>query len=194
MKKLILEVQTSIDGFVAAEDGSTSWMSWNWGEDWTWTPELQQYHNELTAATECILLSRKMAEEGFIHHWAGMAQKAGSAVQGFAQKITDLPKVVFTKTLDESRWDNTTLAKGNLVQEINALKARYNLIAYGGAGFAASLISAGVVDEIHLLVNPVAIGKGMPIFNKVKGTLPLTLISSTAYSNGMMLVKYKTST
>lgn len=192
MKKLILEVQTSIDGFVAGNDGNTSWMIWNWGEDWTWTPELRQYHNELTAATDYILLSRKMAEEGFIHHWAGMAQKNGSAVQGFAQRITDLPKVVFTKTLDQSRWDNTTLAKGDLVQEVNALKAHHNLIAYGGAGFAASLISTGVVDEIHMLVNPVAIGSGMPIFDKIKGNLPLTLISSTTYSNGMMLVKYKT--
>jgi hypothetical protein len=63
MRKLKLETQVSIDGFIAGIDGNTDWMIWNWGPDWTWDEELQLYHTELTKSVDCILLSKQMAED-----------------------------------------------------------------------------------------------------------------------------------
>ncbi len=83
-----------------------------------------------------------------------------------AKKLVDTPKIVFTKTLEKSNWDNTTLAKGNLTDEINTLKNQSgkDIIVYGGAGFVSSLIKGNLLDEYNFVVNPTALGKGMTIF------------------------------
>lgn len=192
MRKLILEVQTSIDGYIAGKDSGSSWMLWNWSNDWNWDADLQQYHTDLTASVDCILLSRKMATEGFIHHWAGMAKQTNNPQARFAGNITQAQKVVFTKTLETSEWENTVLAKGDLTEEVNKLKQApgKNIIAYGGATFAGSLIKAGLVDELHLVVNPMAIGDGLSIFSGLTNPLPFSLIAATGYKSGMVLLKY----
>jgi len=72
-RKLKLQVQISIDGFIAATDGSTDWMIWNWGPDWNWDKQLQDYSTNLTLSAEHILISRQMAEEGFNAYWQNAA-------------------------------------------------------------------------------------------------------------------------
>lgn len=193
MKKLILQVQTSLDGYMADKNGKGDWMLWNWGNEWTWDNELRKYHNDVSASVDCVLLSRKMAVEGFIDHWAKVAKTTDDPQSGFAKSINAARKVVFTKTLDRSEWPDTVLAKGELTEEVNKLKSGpgKNLIAYGGASFASSLVAAGLVDEFHLIVNPVAIGSGLSIFNKITIALPLSLIDSTAYSSGITVLKYR---
>lgn len=66
MRKLTLEVQMSVDGYIAEKNGNTDWMVWNWGDEWNWDDELKKYHTDLTKSVDGILLSRKMAEAGFI--------------------------------------------------------------------------------------------------------------------------------
>ena len=192
MKKLILEVQMSVDGYIADKNGKTDWMLWNWGDEWNWDIELRKYHNDITESADCILLSRKMAEEGFIHHWAIMAEKHDNPQYGFANKIRETSKVVFTKTLNKSTWDNTVLAKGDIAEEVNKLKNMpgRNIIAYGGAAFASSLIKSGLVDEFHFIINPVALGGGLSIFNTISSILNLTLVNSTSYTCGIVVLKY----
>src|SRR6266498_4929012 len=166
MGNLVLEIQTSIDGFIASTDGSTNWMHWNWGSEWTWDSELQQYHNALTLSANCIFISRQMAEEGFIAHWQNAAKDPSSPLYTFARHVTNTPKVVFSNTLNKSvpipgGWDNTDIVGNDYVNSIRGLKQQYNnLLVYGGATFVSSLIKAGLIDELHFLVNPVAIGSG----------------------------------
>ena len=192
MRKLILQVQMSVDGYMADKNGNTDWMVWNWGEEWNWDGELRTYHNDLTASVDCLLLSRKMAEEGFIHHWALMAEKHDNPQSGFAKKITEAQKVVFTKTLNQSAWEHTVLAKGDLIEEVNTLKKTpgRNIIAYGGATFASSLIQSGLVDEFHLIMNPSALGSGLSIFNERRSPLNLSLLHSTSYTGGIVVLQY----
>ena len=78
----------------------------------------------------------------------------------FAKKMIDTPKIVFTKTLKKSQWPNTDIATGDLTDEISKLKNMKgkDIIVYGGASFDSSLIRAGLTDEFHLFINPVAIG------------------------------------
>ena len=198
MGKLILEIQTSLDGFMASTDGNTNWMLWNWGPEWIWDIELQEYHNALTLSTDCILISRHMAEEGFIAHWQSVAMNSNSPQYTFARHITDTPKVVFSKTLDKTKpipggWDNTDIVAGDFVNAINKLKQHYpnNILVYGGASFVSSLIKADLIDEFHILVNPVVIGSGLAIFNTLDHIQNMTLIKSKSFSCGIVLLQYK---
>lgn len=189
MRKLKLQVQTSIDGFIADTNGKTDWMIWNWAEDWTWDKDLRRDFTELKESIDTVLLSRKMAKEGFIEHWASVAQKTNDPQAAFARSITAAKKIVFTKTLEKSEWENTVLAKGNLVDEVNNLKEREgkDLIVYGGATFLASLIEENLIDEYYLFVNPVALGKGISLFNKKHN---LKAAFSYTYPCGITVIKY----
>lgn len=193
MRKLILQVQLSVDGFMADKNEKGDWMVWNWGEDWTWDVALQQYQNEVTATVDTVLLSRKMAEEGFIHHWTAMSEKKDNPQAGFARDIRKAHKVVFTKTLSQSTWENTVLAKGDLIEEVTRLKQANgrHIIAYGGAQFASSLVKSGLVDEFHLIINPSVLGIGLSIFHEIRHPLNLALITSRAYPCGIVVLKYK---
>ncbi len=198
MGKLIAEIQTSIDGFISSTDGNTNWMLWNWGPEWNWDNELQQYHNALTLSADCILISRQMAEEGFIGHWQSVGKNSDSTQYTFARHIANTPKVVFSKTLNKSisipgGWDNTDIVDGDFVNAINKLKQFYSkdILVYGGALLVSSLIKAGIIDEFHFLVNPVAIGSGLRIFKTLDDKLNMTLIKSKSFSCGMILLHYK---
>jgi dihydrofolate reductase len=198
MGKLILEIQTSLDGFIASTDGNTNWMLWNWSPEWTWDKELQHYHNTLTLSADCILISKQMAEEGFIAHWQNVTMNSNSPQYTFARHITDTRKVVFSKTLNKATpipggWDNTDIVEGDFVSAINKLKQHYHkdILVYGGASFVSSLIKANLIDEFHLLVNPVAIGTGMAIFNTIDNKQNMTLVKSKSYSCGIVLLHYK---
>lgn len=185
-------MQTSIDMFVGDDDGDTSWMKWHWNTDWTWSTELQQYHIDTTAAADCILLSDKMAEEGFIDHWGAMAKQTGNPESAFARNITNAQKVIFGTSLKDARWENSTIAKGDLASVVHSLKQApgKNLLAFGGARFASSLINADLVDEFHLIVNPTVLGSGLPIFSTIPSARDLTLVSATPYPDEVVVLRY----
>jgi dihydrofolate reductase len=198
MRKLKLQVQMSVDGYVADTNGKTDWMVWNWGNEWSWDHELKKYFNDLTASIDCVLLSRKMAVEGFIGHWAKVAEDPTTDQAEFAQKITAARKVVFTKTLTQldattNGWSNTDIAKGDFTSKINILKNQQgkDIIVYGGASFASSLIKARLVDEFYLFINPTVLGDGMPIFEELGSKLNLIPAQSKLYRCGVMVVKYE---
>jgi dihydrofolate reductase len=198
MRKLKLETQVSIDGFIADINGNTDWMKWNWGHDWTWDEELQRYHTELTESVDCILLSRQMAEEGFNAHWQKVTEDPLDTRFRFAKHITDIQKIVFSRTIDRSAqipggWHRTEFANGDFIDVVNQLKKQEgkDIIVYGGSTFVASLIKAGLIDEFHLLVNPVALGQGLPIFNTMDNKQNMELVNAKSYKCGMVLLHYK---
>jgi dihydrofolate reductase len=183
MRKLKLQMQVTVDGFVAGPEGQLDWMTWDWDD------KLKEYATALTAPADTILLGRKMTD-GFVKHWESVAAKPDDPEAVFARKFVDTPKVVFTKTLDRSPWKNTVLAKGDLPSEIGRLKAQTSggdIIVYGGATFVSSLIEHGLIDEANFFVNPVAIGNGMRVF---KGKTPLKLAGSKAYPCGIVVNSY----
>lgn len=111
----------------------------------------------------------------------------------FAQRIVAAKKVVFTKTLARSEWDNTELANGDLVEEIRRLKDQpgKDIIVYGGTSFVAALIKVGLIDELHFFVNPVAIGKGESIFSSLEGFQQFKLQRCIPFPSGVVLMSYE---
>jgi dihydrofolate reductase len=184
MRKVKLQMQMTINGYVGGSNGENDWMTWN--PD----PEFIAFLDSLLDSSDTLLLGRKLAD-GFIKNWENAADK--NPAPPFAKKIAALPKVVFTKTLDKSTWDNTTLAKGNLAEEIAGLKKQNgkDILVFGGAGFVSSLIKEGLIDEYHLIINPTAMGNGMTIFNALDSIQKFTPIQSKLYPGGKTVLSYK---
>jgi dihydrofolate reductase len=184
MRKLKLQVQMSVDGFVARPNGELDWMTWNLDD------KLIKYIRDLHESVDNIILGRKMTE-GFVNYWESV--KPDSPEFSFAKIMVNTPKIIFTKTLDKPIGKNTSLAKGNLTDEISNLKKRdgKDIIVYGGAGFVSSLIKHNLIDEYHLFINPTAIGNGLEIFKEVDSKLSLKLIESTAFDCGIVVNQYK---
>ena len=185
MRKLKLQMQISVDGYVAGPNKEMDWMTWNWDE------EALNYVSRLTEPVDTILLGRNLAE-GFIPYWANEASKPEPQDASFARKMHDTPKIVFTRTLEKSDWPNTKLAKGNLADEITKLKNEpgHDIIVYGGANFVTNLIKENLIDELYLFVNPVAIGKGLTILD---ARTNLKLMEIQAFGCGIVAMKYQQS-
>lgn len=181
MRKLKLQVQMTIDGFIAGPNGEMDFMEFNWDN------KLKEYVTSITEPIDCIVLGRKLAQ-GFIPYWASNPEQEGAAI------FNKTKKIVFTKTLDKNEWNDTVeLAQGDLVEEFTELKnaAGGDIIAYGGAEFVSNLIKNKLVDEFHLFINPTAIGSGLPIFNVLESKQALKLVKSTAFDCGIVVLHYE---
>ena len=188
MRKLKLQMSITLDGFVAGPKGELDWMNSDMAME---DDKLLRYMNFLIDSSDSILMGRKMTD-GFVNYWTNVVKNPKSPEHPFAKKMVDTPKVVFTKTLDESRWPNTVLAKGDIVEEVNKLKKRpgKDLLVYGGAGFVSSLIKHDLIDEYHLFVNPVAISKGMTIFSNLGRYFKLKQTDVTLFECGITVHNY----
>jgi len=183
MRKLKLQMQISVDGYVAGPNGEEDWIVRS-------DEKLWQLINELPDSSDTLLIGRKMAE-AFIPHFE--AFKPDSPAFDFSQKMVNIPKIIFTRTLDKPFGKNTSLAKGNLADEIAKLKNQNgkDILVYGGAGFVSSLIAGGHIDEFYLFVNPVLINRGMRIFDLLDKRQKLSFISAIPYECGVTVLRYK---
>ena len=182
MRKLKLQVQISIDGYMAGPDGDMDWLEWNWDD------ELKYYVSEITDPVDCILLGRKLAQ-GFIDTWEIRAEDPNTT-DDFARKMNDTAKIVFTKTIFKSEWKNTKLESGDIVEEVTKLKNTEgnDLIVYGGGTFVRTLIEACLIDEFHLFVNPTALGSGIPVFVNLQ---TMKLLKSRPFDCGIVVLCYE---
>ena len=181
MRKLKLQMQITVDGFVAGPQGQLDWMTWEMDE------KLIAFVNQLTDTSDTILMGRKMTE-GFVNYWESV--KPDSPEYEFAQKMVSMPKIVFSKTVTHMDGKNVSVENGPLAEAVNRLKGQpgRDIVVYGGATFVGSLIENNLIDEMNLFVNPIAIGNGLRIFN---ARTPLTLKASTPYASGIVVNTYE---
>ncbi len=179
MRTLKLQLQVTVDGYMATKDGQMDWINHDWSDD------LNHYVGTLTNTVDCILLGRTLAE-GFIPHWAANPTQPGAEV------FNNTHKVVFSRTLQKSDWPNTTLATGPIADEVLALKHATggDMIAYGGSSFGSSLVQHQLVDEFFLFVNPTAIGRGASPFQALNTYQPLKLVDARKFDCGIVLMHY----
>lgn len=176
----------TIDGFVAGPNGELDWM---------WIPGAERdevsFRKVIELADSCdtILMGRGMTPE-FIEHWENVVDNLpDSPEQPLAQLMVNLRKIVFSRTQTAIKGRNLEVENGNLLTAVQALKKQpgKDIMVYGGANFASSIISHNLVDEYYIFRNPVAIGNGLSIFKEKR---LLKLESSTTYKNGKVLNKY----
>jgi dihydrofolate reductase len=183
MRTFKLQVQTTVDGYMAGPNGEMDWTTF------PWTDDINAYVNALSEPVDCIVLGRKLAE-GFIPAWA-------SGPEGETQESIDwmnnTPRVVISNTLTESPWDNAVVAGGDLAETVNQLKAKPggDMIAYGGGTLVANLIAKDLLDELHLFVNPTAIGAGMPVFPNLGAHQRLRLVTAQPFDCGITALRYE---
>lgn len=183
MRKLKLQMQITVDGFVAGPEGQLDWMTFDMDD------KLLSFINHLTDTSDTILLGRKMTE-GFVKYWEQVITQPDSPEYSFGQKMVRIPKIVFSKTVTRIEGQNVRVESGPVVEAVNRLKSQTgrDIIVYGGATFVSSLIENGLIDELHLFVNPVAIGAGMRVFDTRKR---MKLTASTAYTSGIVVNSYE---
>jgi dihydrofolate reductase len=187
LRKLKLHVQMSIDGCIAGPNGEMDWMVGLLDD------KIIKYENEFIESIDTILLGRKMTDV-FISYWSDVIKnKPDDPWYAFAKKMIEIPKVVFTKTLNKSKWINTDIATGDLTDEIIKLKSRdgKDMVVYGGASFDSSLIKLGLIDEFLLFINPVAIGNGMTIFKDLNEIQKFNMVESIPFDSGEVLLHYE---
>ncbi|RYZ25005.1 MAG: dihydrofolate reductase [Chitinophagaceae bacterium] len=185
MRKLKLQVQISIDGFIGGPNGSMDWLTTNWSDD------ISAYVTEITDSVDTILLGKNLAI-GFIPHWKGVAEDPANPEQQAGKKFFETQKIVFSKTLQRPGWENTEVNNGPLREEVIKIKQQYggDIIVYGGATFVSALFKENLIDELHLCINPVILGKGMAIFNAVDSMQHYVLKKSRQFDCGIALLKY----
>ena len=186
LRKLRLHVNMSVDGCIAGPNGEMDWMVGLLDD------EFIKYQYKLTEPVDTILLGRKMTDV-FISYWSNVMNKPDDPWYAFAKKMIETPKVVFTKTVNKSRWINTDIATGDLIEEVSKIKSQngMDIVVYGGASFDSSLIKEKLIDEFYLFINPVAIGNGMTIFKDLNEIQKYTPIESKAFECGIVLLRYE---
>jgi len=187
MRKLKLQMQMTINGYVAQPNGKNDWMTWNPDD------ELIAFMNSLLDSSDSLLLGRKTADV-IIKYWENTASQ--NPDHPFAKKIAAISKIVFSKTLDKSMWNNSTVAKGNLREKITSLKNQNgkDILVFGGVEFVSSLIEEGLIDEYHLIVNPTAISSGLTIFNSFDSVMKFTPLQAKLFPGGKIVLSYKPNT
>ena len=181
MRKLVLSMGVSLDGLVARPG---RFGAGGWGlppED----PELKQRKLDWFGNVDLHLMGRNTYEE--------MAEFWPASDDVYAVPMNNIPKVVFSKTLGRAEWAETRIASGALATEITELKrqAGNEMIAWGGAAFAQSLSKLRLVDEYRLILQPVALGDGLPLFNDLAAPLRLELVDAQTYNSGAALHIYR---
>lgn len=179
-------MQLSIDGSPQyGEHDEQHWVTWAW-------EEIKQYVIDLANTCDTEIIGRKLAVD-YLPFWAEAYLQPESTMYEVAQIKARQKKIVFTHTLDQPVWENTELAKGDLVEEVNRLKKQNgkDIIVYGGTSFVSALIEAGLIDEYHFFLNPVVLGKnGIPVFDKLDRYKSLQLKKTIQYDCGIVLLHY----
>lgn len=185
MRIVKLQMQFSMDGYVAGPNNEMDWMQMNWDD------ELKKYVGDLTRPVDCILLGRKLAE-GFVPAWTSQDQNPETANE-FTHKMVYARKLVFSRSLQELPWPHTELVKeGDLKEVVTKLKEEKggDIIAYGGVGFVSGLIQDGLVDEYYMFINPASVGDGKTPFKGInKNNFRLT--EAKKFDCGVALLKYE---
>ena len=190
MRKLIMKMSISVDGFVSGANGENDWifktgdeesLAWSVGAVWQ---------------AGLIIMGRKSFE--------GMAPYWPTATGPFAAPMNEIPKAVFTKKgfagippsgeqpPAAASWVGAQVFDGDLADGVRKLKAEPGrpIVAIGGAGFIRSLIATGLIDEYVLGIHPVALGSGLPIFTGLAAPLYLKLVDKKAFRGGVVAHTY----
>jgi dihydrofolate reductase len=176
-------MSVSLDGFIAGPHGEIDWGAPD--------EELHRFHNERVRKLGVQLLGRRLYEEMLYWETAADDPAAGEVALEFAQIWRELPRIVFSRTL-ETVEGNARLATGDISEEVATLKQEAGKdLAVGGAALATSAIELGLIDEFQIFVNPVVLGGGTPFFPPLQERLDLELLETRTFSSRVVYLRYR---
>ena len=178
----------SLDGYVAGPKGELDWFV---HEGFMIGTEFGQYAREMISSVDAILLGRLTYQE-FASYWP----TATDNDPVITERINNLPKIVFSKTLERvewGRWNNARLVKGNPAGEVRRLKEQpgKDLVIYGSAQLVSALMKESLIDELHIVIQPVVLGNGKPEFKDLNQRHNLKLVEAKPFKSGAVLLRYQ---
>ena len=182
MRKITSDMFISLDGVVEAPD------QWHFPY---FNDEMGVAVDATIGAADTILLGRK-TYDSFAGAWPER-EAAGGEDASMARALGDARKIVVSNQQLELTWRNSEQLQGDLVEAVTALKNEpgdTNIAMSGSVSVVRQLLAAGLLDELHLLVHPIAIRKGMRLFDEGESPIPLTLISSQTFKTGVLNLVY----
>lgn len=192
MRKVILHMMSTLDGCVSGPQGELDWLfAIN-------DKETDNYVFNLYTNMDGILVGRRTYLE-CANYWpkAAIDESGQPQDRAFARLMNATPKYVFSQTLKNVEWSNSSLVKGEIAQEVTKLKQQpgKNLVLIGGFSTAQTFLKQGLIDEFHLIVHPVVLGKGKRLFavEGLNNRLNLKLIKSMTFRSGVIALYYQTS-
>ncbi|MDR7246155.1 dihydrofolate reductase family protein [Priestia megaterium] len=177
MRKIIVSMYMSLDGVIE----EPAWTMPYFNE------EVAKFQSDLLFDSEALLLGR-VTYEGFAAAWPSMTDE-----EGFADKMNSMPKYVTSRTLDQAEWNATLIKSNNVTDEILKLKQEpgQNLLIYGSSDLVHTLIQEDLIDEYHLIVHPIILGKGKRLFKDGIDAKNLKLVNSKTTSLGVVILSYQ---
>src|SRR5437868_629969 len=185
MGKIIVTEFVSLDGVIEDPGGAEDFKYGGWTFEIDRGDEGNKFKLDETMEADALLLGRK-TYEGFAAAWPSREGE-------FADKFNNMPKYVVSSTLDKPEWNNTTVLKGDVVEEVAKLKREQdgNIGVHGSRQLAQTLIDNDLVDELRLMVFPVVLGSGKRLFAETKDKKRLQLIESRTVGDGVAILIYR---
>lgn len=185
-RKLFLFMMVSLDGYFEGENHDLSWHNVD--------SEFNEYAIEQTKHVGILLFGHRTYDL-MKDYWPTDAARTDDPV--VAELMNTTPKIVFSKTLEKIEeteyWKNVRLIKNNVEEEIKKLKEMpgKDLAVYGSNNLSVSLLETNLLDEVRIIVNPVVVGKGTPLFKGIKNKLNFTLLNTKIFKSGNVLLTYQ---
>jgi len=181
MRKVLFFMLTSLDGYF---EGPNRDISWHNADN-----EFNEFAIKQTGEFGAFLFGR-VTYELMASYWPTEVAKRDDPI--VAGLMNSLPKIVFSKTLEKVDWENTRLVKENFVEVISMLKqeAGKDIAIFGSSDLTVTLMEHGLVDEYRIMVNPVVLGDGKPLFKGIKKKINLKLIQTKVFKSGNVLLCY----
>jgi dihydrofolate reductase len=186
MRKIVMFNLVSVDGFFAGPDGNIDWHVVD-----------EEFNQAAVAMIERFdtMLFGRTTYQLFESYWPNAAKDPATSKEDriIADKINEMTKIVFSKTLDKVTWAHAQLVHALVPQAIENMKHQpgRDIVIYGSGTIVQQLTTLGLLDEYQLLVNPVILGTGKPLFKDVQGTLKLQLLSTKQFRSGNVLLTYQ---
>lgn len=184
MRKIIVSMNVTLDGFMAGTDGELDWHFPLWND------EMSVYFCDQLGKTDTILLGR-VSYECMARYYP---DKTFNGLElEYADMMNNHNKVVFSQTLEEASWHNTRLVKENIGEEVKKMKRSpgKDMIIYGSSSIVKSFIRDGLVDELQIWVHPVFIQQGVPMFRDMEENIHLELVRTRSFSSGVVMLGYR---
>lgn len=186
MRKVIMFNLVSVDGFFAGEDGNIDWHNVD--------DEFNQFAIEQTSEFGAILFGRTTYQL-FEDFWPKALTDPTMSEEDhkIAKNIDEIEKIVFSKTLEKVQWNNTKLFHDIHPEQIEKLKQQDggDMVIFGSGTIVQQMCNLGLIDEYRILVNPIILGRGKPLFKNVKDEVNLKLLKTRTFTNGNVLLYYQ---